>query len=228
MAFCGVDPSVGLHQWTKDRLIRAFNALMLQEEVPLKLCLFIDGLDESMDNPTELVELICQITSKSNLKCVISSRPWAIFSRMLEAYPQIRLHDFIYNDIHDFVAGSIEKASSEVPLTDTETHEIIASLVDKADGVFLWVSLVTAFILEGFRNGDDFDELQSRVSELFVGLKDLYGTILSRIDERYRIQSTRFFKILLLKYPNWCLEPSVLEPSFVDMGMSKKSQLLRG
>ena len=211
--------SGGIPEWTKNRLLQTLFAVLSQNDVPIKLCIFIDGLDENVENPTELVELLCQISSQGNLKCLISSRPWAIFFNRLSSYPQIRLQELTKSDIIYFVAKRLMESPFSSLVNDEQKSAIVERLTEKAEGVFLWVSLATASVLEGFMNGDEYEELLSRIEELPAGLNDLYTAILARIEKRYQVQAMRFFKFLLLDAPHGYLVPSVLTFSLVDFGL---------
>lgn len=223
MSFFGTETHVGYQEWTEGRLVNVLFTIASQNTLPLKLCFFVDGMDESVGNPTELLDFLCAITSNKNLKCIISSRPWAVFHRRLSPYPHIRLQDLTEIDIRRFVSGKI-KAVFPAPLSENETRKITNSLIWKAEGVFLWVSLATASILDGIENGDDYDELQSRINELPAKLKELYGTIITRIEKRYRTQAMQIFTLLLLTYSSGELKPSVLFMSCVDFGRKRQPQ----
>lgn len=228
ITFFGNEHHVGRQEWTESALVDVISAIASQNTLlQLKICLFVDGMDESMGNPTELLDLLCAITSNKNIKCAISSRPWAVFHTRLSRYPHIRLQELTKIDIRRFVSGKINAVSSPVPLSETETSRITDLLVCKAEGVFLWVSLATASILDGIENGDDHDELQSRIKELPAKLKELYGTIITRIEKRYRTQAKQVFTLLLLKYSSKELKPSVLFMSCVDFGQKKKPKRTR-
>ncbi|KAF2137407.1 uncharacterized protein K452DRAFT_301992 [Aplosporella prunicola CBS 121167] len=204
------------------QILKSTPNLMAFLDRPLKLCIFADGLDEYMGDPTELVKLLYHISSGANLKCVIGSRPWAAFRKILEASPQIRLQELTEPDILSFVSGKIRTAATQALLSEQQTITLTSTMLRKAEGVFLWVSLATASVLEGILNGDDFDELQSRVDELPIQLSELYRRILLRIDERYRLEAMRIFQILLLDNSNPALTASVLTLSLMDFGMEKK------
>ncbi|KAL3419504.1 hypothetical protein PVAG01_09726 [Phlyctema vagabunda] len=223
-SFCGFDPAVGIFKWTKARLERALCDILSQTKISLKLCLFIDGLDECMEDPVELVALLRRISSFGNLKCVVSSRPFWVFRTEFNGDPQMFLHELTARDIDTYVSGNLERTKSPVPLTMEQRWELIRTLRNKAEGIFLWVTLATGSILEGLRNGDSFEELTLRVDELPLGLDELYKDILSRIEERYRIMAIRYFQILLLDYTREDLVPSVLILSLVDLGIAHDAQ----
>ncbi|OTB11080.1 hypothetical protein K445DRAFT_69085, partial [Daldinia sp. EC12] len=200
--FYDADPHCGVRQWTEQRLLTVFKTILTQTEIPIGLCLFVDGLDENTENPTEVLQLLCQMTEMKNFKCVISSRPWAIFHRMLKPYPQICLQELTKDDITYFIAGKIELACDINPLDKYQQLTLTELLASNAEGVFLWASLVTASIVDGIRNGDDFKELLSRIAEFPPRLNEMYHLIVSRIDDRYKKQATRIFRLLQLEHLN--------------------------
>ncbi|KAI1654120.1 hypothetical protein F4813DRAFT_399469 [Daldinia decipiens] len=50
-----VDPCGGIRQWTEQRLLQVFEAILMDSEISPSLCLFVDGLDENIENPTEVL-----------------------------------------------------------------------------------------------------------------------------------------------------------------------------
>jgi hypothetical protein len=224
IAFCGLDSAVGIFAWTKDRLFHSLESIISQTNVPIALCLFVDGLDESMDDQKDVIKLVRQVSSHPNVKCVVSSRPLRVLRTAFGSCPQIHLQDLTAKDINEYVSSKLKEIDYPVPMTWNQKSELINGITSKADGVFLWVSLATASILAGITNGDSFDELQSRIEELPSELNDLYSKILSSIELRYRIQAMRYFQLLLLESPHRELEPSVLILSLVDLGMKEPPQ----
>jgi uncharacterized protein YfkK (UPF0435 family) len=67
--------------------------------------------------------------------------------------------------------------------------------VDEADGVFLWVFLVTRSLLDGLTNSDRIRDLQDRLNEIPKDLRDYFKLILFSTENRYRTQTARIFTI---------------------------------
>lgn len=70
----------------------------------------------------------------------------------------------------------------------------------KAEGVFLWVRLVVDMLVVGFNNGDTIPQLRRKLDSLpphLGGKKGLYVTMLKNIDPEYRLQASRYIRILL-------------------------------
>ena len=96
--------------WTSDVLLRAISSIGAQ----VKLCLFIDGLDECDGGPRRhqgLVQNLDRLSSLENIKICVSSRPWDVFE---DAYRSIRsrilLQKLTENDIFRFVVETLTAA----------------------------------------------------------------------------------------------------------------------
>lgn len=191
-------PGVFKEAWTLRSLKDAFRLLVNQEIVPIKLCLFIDGLDEFDGDHEEMSELFKNITS-ANVKVCLSSRPWVVFEECFRGLPSLRLQDLTRPDIEIYVekllAGNpaFRRLAVGHPLLTTAFTE---EIVEKADGVFLWVVLVVRSLLNGIRNRDAILDLQLRLHRIPGELEPLYSHLLSLIEPEYLPWASRIFQIL--------------------------------
>jgi hypothetical protein len=55
--------------------MEAFKGLIRQSVKQLKLCLFIDGLDEYEGDPTDIADIFTDLAESDNIKVCLSSRP---------------------------------------------------------------------------------------------------------------------------------------------------------
>lgn len=70
-------------------------------------------------------------------------------------------------------------------------------IVERAQGVFLWVNLVVKSLLSGLGNRDDIADLQRRLRLLPTELEDLYEKMLfRRADEFYDEKASQTFHIV--------------------------------
>jgi len=188
--------------WDLVKLAKAFD--LLREQQVLRICLFIDGLDEYEGDRdgkfTDMIAFVTQLASSSNIKICLSSRPWLVFEDAFHSLPSLRLQDLTFNDIKRYVEDKISnhKRMSELQSRDPETSgALVRGVIDKASGVFLWVVLVVSSLLEGLTNRDRIPDLQRRLAMLPADLVDLYEHILLRqIDPFYHEQSSRLFQIV--------------------------------
>jgi hypothetical protein len=156
-------------KWNHNTIKEAFTKLCSQNVIPLKICLFIDGLDESeeQDNDhTDIVETIMDLAALPNLKICVLSRPLPVFEFGFKAWPGIRLQDLTFNDIRLYVTSELENHEKMLTLAQEDkerAHQLILEIMTAADGVFLWVVLAVKSLLEGLTNRDRIVDLQKRL-----------------------------------------------------------------
>ncbi|KAJ8130877.1 hypothetical protein O1611_g2746 [Lasiodiplodia mahajangana] len=71
-----------------------------------------------------------------------------------------------------------------------------ASIVGRANGVFLWVQLVVSELLVAMGNSWSLVQLQQRLDEIPNDLRSLFNQMLSRVDNLDRIKLARTFMLL--------------------------------
>jgi hypothetical protein len=185
--------------WSYVELLEIFQRVIDQDTVPVKLCLFIDGLDEYDDNKRKIADFVIKLSHSPKIKLCVSSRPLLEFGDAFSSYPSLRLQDLTLGDIQDYVSDHLATNPRYKQLTYQEPLKapaLVQEIVHKADGVFLWVKLVVQSLLDGFGNRDTIADLNRRLSLLPLDLEDLYSHMLSCIPEFYMGHASRLFQIL--------------------------------
>lgn len=181
-------------------LTQFFKRLLQQTLVPLKICFFIDGLDEYEGSPADLADLFTEVATSNNVKVCLSSRPLVAYEYAFETCPSLRLQDLTVEDIRSYVYNTlhIDKRFQNLCLREPErAPQLVTELVTKADGVFLWVKVVIRSILTGLGNRDHIIDLQKRLRELPSDLEALYEHMLmKRIEPFYREKASSLFQIV--------------------------------
>lgn len=164
--------------WTTEELYQALFAVIEQSDLPVKFCLFIDGLDEFEGDHVALCHELMTLAKSGNVKLCLSSRPWSVFEEAFGSgkMGHLRLHDVTKNDIVDFVLDRFVQ-HSDVPkgLSHEELRQIALRVSEKSQGVFLWVSLATKCLLEVLSQGHssstlfaNLDQYPSELDEFFT------------------------------------------------------------
>lgn len=186
------------HDWSINELERLL--LYIIKELRMSLCLFIDGLDEvyEKDGADVLIDALNKILQQdpSNIKICVSSRPEDRYMKRLEAFPSVRLHQLLRNDMTAYVSSRLK---SEVP--NFSSNSIIKMLVDKAQGVFLWLELVLNSIIRGVKNGDSDEEIELRIQQLPGDIEALYTEMWDRLNEDepiYRESAALMLRLTIL------------------------------
>lgn len=179
-------------EMTKEDIFEAFNNLVRDENTSkvFKFCFFIDGLDELDEEKdtthSKIITILRQWAdgAKGSIKICVSSRHFPVFENMAVDH-RIRLQDLTKYDIIDFVQYSLRcdhVFRTEMTVNDKECQDLIDTIVGRADGVFLWVSLVVKSVERGLSSDDPISMLRERVKSTPKELKDLFKSLLDSIE----------------------------------------------
>lgn len=185
--------------WSVIILRKLFQELVAQDKFPLKVCLFVDGLDEYDGGHGKIVELIQDISKLADVKVCISSRPLKIFEDTFRSAPKLCLEDLTSQDIRQYAMDRLGENARFKQLTLEEpvkAPEFVEEIVRKADGVFLWAVLVVKSLIADLDNRDDIPDLQRRLGLLPKKLGDLYAYILHKIGPSHQRKASEYFQLL--------------------------------
>jgi hypothetical protein len=127
-----VDPS-----WTIPELMAAL-LLFVENSNGLKICLFIDGLDEYSGDHGQLIDMLRDLSSHENVKLVLSSRPWMQFEDAFHDMPRLLLQHLTYRDMVKLVSDSLDssRALKEMYDLDPELHSTLVATYVKSRQAF--------------------------------------------------------------------------------------------
>lgn len=192
------------HSWSLRRLQDAVQRLVDMQDLQLKICLFIDGLDEFEGNDDQndrqyLIELFRGLASSPSIKVCLSSRPLLIFEESFRESPGLRLQDLTSGDIRRFVTDRLSndpRMQQMVRDEPSQRHDFEKDICNKAQGVFLWVKLVVRSLLDGVSNSDRMADLRARLGLLPADLEDLYRHMMSKIEKIYLKGASQVFQLV--------------------------------
>lgn len=169
-----------MQPWQFDEMRRIFVSLSKSRSDSLSFYLLLDALDESdrRDIP-EVISLLKEVTTSGvKLKVLVASRPGQIISsRLAGSDYHLILEENNKRDIETMIASRIGFLRE----SNRTTFEWIDSYIrPRAQGVFLWVSLILSDIKRLILDdGWSEAELRARVKELPVSLVPYYKRITS-------------------------------------------------
>lgn len=186
--------------WQIQDLERALSAIVSQREQDLEVLLFLDALDEYSGPPEMIAEFVQSLVqsvpdSKTKVKILLSSRPWDAFVTSFGQQPGLKMHEQTKGDMRIFVLDHLGTthtlAPSSAPAEDSldpAARDIASVIVDRAEGVFLWVRLVIKSLLGA---GPDVTTLQLKelLQALPNGLEELYERTIERIPRTCRLEA---------------------------------------
>jgi len=199
----GENSLASLETWSRLELLEAFKRLasVTQLGEKVKICLFVDGLDEYDGDHEELAKLFHQLSKSPYLRLCLSSRPWQDF---IDAFGsskwKLRVQELTKNDIKLYVKDNLEEDARFLKLAEGDwrgASALAKAIQEKAHGVFLWVYLVVRSLLRGLVNSDQMSDLQRRLNELPEELEKYFELILDTIEPIYRRQTAQAFKVML-------------------------------
>ncbi|KAI4685718.1 uncharacterized protein J4E88_003553 [Alternaria novae-zelandiae] len=205
--------------WTLSELIGALH-LLVENSQGLRICLFVDGLDEYSGVHDELVGVFKTLSSYDNVKLVLSSRPLVEFNDAFDGMPHLRLHDLTYQDMTKFVSDRLDNSRGlkEMEELNAELRStLVRGLCDMSAGVFLWVVLALRSILEGLQNGETVSTLQRKLDSLPPDLHEMYKRMFKSLNPATQRSTARMILIMLRSKEVQDSEPmSLLQLALID------------
>jgi hypothetical protein len=212
--------------WPLEQLEKAFEIITTQSTVPIKVCLFIDALDEHSGDHGRLLALIRRLEQKVAtgtviLKICVSSRPEPSFVVAFASCPQFKVHHHTRDDIAKYAQGCLKSNSnaSTAELDVAQLEKLGAEVTKKADGVFIWVRLVIQELVEQFVNGSSFTQLGQLLSTLPKELKDLYSRIIQKRKPEYKDEFYLMCRVMLKTHSPLSLESLLL---VIDVNLTRQ------
>lgn len=167
------------------------------------ICIFVDGLDEVSDKDgyQALLGVVQKLTTCRGVKVCVSSRPETELIRRLEniGVQNLRLEDLTKPEMAVYLQREFEKLPKEQS-ADLPLWYFTENLLEKAQGVFLWLALALKNVTNGMMNGDDQETLSRRLEELPRELEALYQTMWERMNGNnrvYRETAARYFRFAM-------------------------------
>jgi len=167
--------------WTYDSLV---NVLISLGDHPVneRIYLLIDALDESdMGNGErkKLVESLGNLCKKSGncvVKVFLASRPVNEVPDTMLAHT-IYLHEHTRSDIARYTSSLLQDLSVSAEIPD----DIAGKIVDRAEGVFIWVHYVGKILTQLAQNGCSGEDILQALEKLPSDLEKIYQRILDKI-----------------------------------------------
>jgi hypothetical protein len=188
--------------WTTREMVEALERLASNQSDAPRFCFFIDGLDEYDGNHQEVASMLSRLASYRNFKVCVSSRPWNVFEDEFGHDPKrkIYIHELTRRDIQRYVTATLQRSSHWRKASTADPRyfqELMNTIVDQAQGVFLWVTIAVQSLLQGLANGDSLSLLEKRIKGFPCELGPFFRHILTSIHPVYYQRMALYFHVLL-------------------------------
>jgi hypothetical protein len=184
-------------------LLRLYQAIVSEPSLPMKFCLFIDGLDEFQDGRQthhDLLQTLRDMKFSSHIKLCVASRPWTVFEDEFQSNSDwsLKLEDLTRGDIARYVNDKFNGHSQFKTLIqhNTEYSSLVHDVTIRAQGVFLWVFLVMRELLEGLTYHDSIPTLRRRLEAFPPTLEAYFQKLVDQVPLVYHTQLARTFHIV--------------------------------
>ncbi|KAK8104383.1 uncharacterized protein PG998_011416 [Apiospora kogelbergensis] len=207
--------------WSTEELQSALQQVMSHYSRPIAI--FIDGLDE--DGVLRLLEVVEELKElqgpAGKVKICLGSRREPLLCKRLGVYPQLRLEQLNHTDLrrygedniivpteyhirisNTFVLDHARHCFSQerLPSRDELREWLVATLVNKAQGVFLWLCLTVTTVTKALNEDEAMEDLESRIESLPGDLADLYADMWARMnynDSRLKVRAASYLQLAL-------------------------------
>lgn len=194
------EPASTFQPFTMGELESAMDRLFLDEAVTSshRICLFIDGLDEYEGDYWKFAKSIkIWAASSKDVKFCLSSRPYGTFLRHFasDETSHLRLHDLTRADMYRFVSDQSREDERYTAIEDDihQEFDFLRAIVDRSDGIFLWVRLVTVELLSGIEDNCSIPQLIKRLDSIPVGLKNMFQKMMDSIHTTEQQRAAQMF-----------------------------------
>jgi hypothetical protein len=215
---------IPVRPWDIDELSEALHGTLRLTQHRACFSVFVDGLDEYEGDIHEFLRVLNGFMRYPNIKFCLSSRPWNIFEDNYghDKDRKLYLQDLTKQDISNYTCSNLKKhmATLRFRCADLDLSPLVEEIIIKAQGVFLWVSLVVRSLCMGLSNGDDLGTLQGRLRSLPSDLDAFFEHILHSIEDVYLYQAALLFQVALdPSMPQYLLVYSFLMESDPELAL---------
>lgn len=212
----------------------AFELVAIQTVHSVHILLFLDALDEYSGKHEDIAKFLVStvrtansLTASTRIKICFSSRPLNIFLDYFPEVPGFFMQDHTRADM-EIVVDTIfrgnnrmnQRLNSEDSLVNGPALLLRQQILQRADGVFLWVRLVLKELLLAFSDGAEVTQLNALLEHIPSDLNDFYFRILDRIPHDYKEEAP-----IMLDIMRCAQEPPNVE-AFYDTFRNAKSEKL--
>ncbi|KAL1611827.1 hypothetical protein SLS60_000047 [Paraconiothyrium brasiliense] len=169
--------------WTQIDLEECFS-LVFSHVTSSPIILLIDAIDEYDGEDDTISEYFLKMARQhhSAVRICVSGRKRAAFVHEFATCPVLQMEVETKEDIESYVNARLSAMEDRSPNKCLSSIATLSSdIVDKADGVFLWVKLVCDQLVKAARRGEDYACIKRRLLSMPEDLNALYQRILNDV-----------------------------------------------
>ncbi|KAF2849617.1 hypothetical protein T440DRAFT_499542 [Plenodomus tracheiphilus IPT5] len=184
--------------WSIEELKAAFKRIAAQTDLEVRYCFFIDGLDEYNGPEEEIIEVLKFLSLSNSIKICASTRPRSVFETFFsKSSRRFDIANFTKNDMTSHVRRELH-GNEKFQILEKENpqcKEILGLIADLAQGVWLWVFLVTRDIRIAVNRDEGVDMLRKIVHQFPADLERYFKRIIESVRPQYLEEMSQIFLI---------------------------------
>ncbi|PVH68034.1 hypothetical protein DL98DRAFT_475129 [Cadophora sp. DSE1049] len=190
-AYRELSKAKGSPEWSYESLKSVFNSLR-RGQTQLSIYIAVDAMDESETaRKPEILDFLSDLRSSKSpcvFKVLIASRPHPDIQIRLKGCGYIILQNENLPDIKTVVIKGLYGLSKKHEISEGTFDRVQNDLIERCEGVFLWVSLVLRELEELVPDGFSEVEITTLLKSLPSDLVEFYKRIVKRLKENCKGQ----------------------------------------
>ncbi|XXG99970.1 hypothetical protein Hte_006311 [Hypoxylon texense] len=186
--------------WEFNTLKTAFQSTTERDDIPAKFCFFIDGLDEYGGDEEDLSQVLSFLSRGSHVKFCVSSRqrPY-LEDKFQRSEYSLAIQNFTRGDMITHVRQRLRQNEKFRALENADAllTEIVSIIAENAQGVWLWVHLVTRDLVKAVNHDEASKKLKEIIEEFPKDLEGYFEAVINRIQPPYKREMAQIFLITL-------------------------------
>ncbi|KAK5073371.1 hypothetical protein LTR70_010104 [Exophiala xenobiotica] len=163
----------------------------------VKVCAFVDGLDEYEGDLWSLCSTLESLHSRTGIKMCLASRPEPAFEATYSESASITMQDHNRGSIKVYTRSKVAKFTTQHPFVQgLFPEELLDLVVEKAQGVILWARLVVEEMIKSCEEDTSSTDLYAFLETLPTELGKLYERILGKSNQKYQAQAALVLHLL--------------------------------
>jgi hypothetical protein len=185
--------------WTREELYETFRRAEKETRLTSKFCFFIDGLDEYEGDEGDITQLLEALSISGRIKICASSRPGRQYEHFLRRPDRmLDIVQYTQNDMHRHIEVSLQNSKKWEDLErihPDSCKDIVNTVSARANGVWLWVFLVTNDMVKEVNKNEGIDTLSEIIARFPDDLHEYFETMIMRVPKLHRPDMARILLI---------------------------------
>ncbi|CAG5152839.1 uncharacterized protein ALTATR162_LOCUS2933 [Alternaria atra] len=181
-----------------DELKAIFERIAAQNDLEVRFCFFIDGLDEYNGAEEDIVEVLKFLSASEAIKVCASTRPRSVYQKFFSNSSRtFDIAKFTKDDMRRHVRLRLSENANFRCLETTEfaCKDLMERIAELAHGVWLWVFLITRDLEQAVNRDEDVAMLWKIVDQLPPDLKAYFQRIIQSVRPQYLEEMSQIFLI---------------------------------